>query len=95
MSREKVRGGNMTFEEIQQHYPGAPRAVYLFTVSPEMSTLLERCRDLNESPDSFVRGLCIALLTSLTEGETVAGEILAQVSHPDFLKYIRAKFGCM
>ena len=86
----------MTLEECQEHYPGSVRAVYLYESIPFLRASLDYLRDAKvETPEGFVRDQCDRMRVRVERKEHLADEQLAQLEHPDFLKYVRARFGCM
>ena len=88
----------MTEEEAREHYPGAARWVYLMDRMNEATGMLDEIREFGLSPEEFVANQ-IALNgerpTATPDEARKSREILEQLTHPDALRYVRAKFGAV
>ena len=81
----------MTLGQIQEHYPGAARFVELMEVYPLWDAVLAS----GMGPDALVSGLVKNFRDREARGDTLSTEILSQLTHPDAMKYVRARLGCM
>ncbi len=85
----------MTPEDAREHYPGAARLVHLFETNETIQHMIRMDREESVSPERFITEQVQDMRKRLQRGWGGAAEVIEQMQHPDFLKYIRAKLGGM
>lgn len=86
----------MTLEEVRQHYPGAAELIYACETDPGLHNVTERALAAEATPEETLTLHSEGIAHAMKEYPCVkTPPFLEQAYHPDFLKYLRAKFGCM
>lgn len=81
----------MNKQYIEAVYPGSARLIYICETCPVITAMLRLDKEENVTPEQVVYDQRQDMLRRQHEGVREAPEILEQINHPDFLKYLRMK----